>query len=797
MNVLRLPRSFVLMLAVICALGCGGSTVSNQDSGVQSDVQSSDVQNLDASSETTAADLQGDALLPDQTGTDTQAADQLDPDAGEVAAETTQPPGPAQVYWDPQSASTATATDLNFFNLPWPEMTRKNPDGTLKMTGFPNPGGDNCTLSAGDPLVGILINTISPQVYRQYVIDVAGKTAKNFGNNTAIYMRFTGALNATLPTPAESLQSNSPIFLINVDEGASDKTHLGERVPVASKVFYTSRYAPPNTLSVMPYPGFPLKPGTTYAMVVLRSLKTVNGTDLGLNDAFELLKGQNPVGAQSTEYKRVFDFLEAKGVTRTTIAAMTVFTTQDPVKLLKSVADRTEQLDITHAKIAVTEVLDQTTYYRVAGTVKIPIFQRSTPPYLPPINSQLVLQFDPNNTAGELLDQPVDTSDSAPDTAPRMEEIPFYLAIDKTLLDNATSKLTVPLALYGHGTGGSKATPYSNYNTTEVSSVVKELLKDGISTFSIDGVMHEDRAHADNLDPSLSDLVQGSPDVLAKLKKVISSGTFFFNPLNLYAGKGNVMQSGVDYIWLAKVLKNTTLTVNGKEVGFSPDQIYFFGHSQGGLTGPLLSLSSHLNALFLSAPGGHLINSLLEKTKPDTTINIKETIRYLVCDTDEGVNLTMHHPVLNAMMTFYEEGDPLNYARHIAYEPFDGRSAKHFFMTEGVKDEHAPPGTNEPISTAAFLNQLGPVIESYDVLGQSYLAALVAAYPTTYPGLDFSLKDSPIMGNLHGGTITAGFRQYAGDHFSFRTVDQAGLDWKYFFHTLLDKNAIAPTIGAP
>ncbi len=106
------------------------------------------------------------------------------------------PDGPAPVY-DPNSAL--------FFGTPWPSDTRLDDDGTLDVSGFPNPYA-----------VGLLDNYLA-----------RADATSGFGTNSPIYVLFEGRLDPlTLPTPSESLDEGSSLVLVDVDPASP---HWGER----------------------------------------------------------------------------------------------------------------------------------------------------------------------------------------------------------------------------------------------------------------------------------------------------------------------------------------------------------------------------------------------------------------------------------------------------------------------------------------------------------------------------------------------------------------------------------------
>lgn len=694
--------------------------------------------------------------------------------------------GGAKVLWNFPAGG--VFQQANFFNYPWPESRRTNADGTLAMAGFPNPedATAKCQLALPNVLMNLLLKALSPHQYRQYLLDVVNSSMRAFGNNAGVYFRFSAPIDQSrLPSPELSLGDDSPIWLVNVDPQSPRR---GERIPLSVK-FYgaTTRYVQANTLAILPYPGFPLAPGSLYAAVVKRSLGDALGDPLSLSERFEPLKAVPGSGAseQHKLYDSVFNYLEGSvGLKRSEIAAMTVYRTQDPTQRLRALAPQIEALNPLLADFKVTgATFDKNRgLYRVQGTFNMVIYQRGVPPYLPKIDlnllnfSKSVFHLEPSDHSGELLSGEPQTDLESPDpNKPRLETIPFVLTIPAQLVTaNGPETLNLPVVLYSHGSGGSRF--------TGLSVEAPALAPLGIALFAIDQVMHGDRSHSDNIDPELKEKVAAFLDLLTD---VIRGGAFQFNPLNLHAADGNVLQSAVDYFWQAHLLAapqtalQATFTVDGQKlvrtIRFQPQNIFFMGHSLGALIGPFATLSTKIRGMMLSESGGHLISTLLTKTQPSDPIDIKKVFDYLICDGE----LTEHHPMLSAAMTFFESSDSLNYARFIAKQP-GPFGPKHLFLTQGTEDHYAPIEGTHALATAAFAQQVGPALT--DVLGQKLLG--------------YGPPSGDLMGNLvvDGQAITIGFKEYHGDpavcpddHFVYFCVPRAKQDWIDFFETMLNQ----------
>ena len=164
-----------------------------------------------------------------------------------------------------------------------------------------------------------------------------------------------------------------------------------------------------------------------------------------------------------------------------------------------------------------------------------------------------------------------------------------------------------------------------------------------------------------------------------------------------------------------------------------------FGHAafEGGMGG----------AGGLSGNGGDLTMSLLHKSKP---VDIAAAIPYALFDVNDkgsaaGGDL---HPVLALFQTYFEEADPVNYARRLRREPVGGGAPKaHVFMTYGVGDSYSPEQTMEAYARAARLPLVTPRLVD-ELFAKKDSPALSEVTP-------------PLMANISGKTL--GLRQYMPD----------------------------------
>jgi predicted esterase len=274
-----------------------------------------------------------------------------------------------------------------------------------------------------------------------------------------------------------------------------------------------------------------------------------------------------------------------------------------------------------------------------------------------------------------------------------------------------------PVILYAHGTGGNYKS-FIRDGSAKTAARVTDAAGQVIEQFamvSIDQVLHGTRVPA-NTDVELA----------------------FFNLFNIPAARANVKQGALDDFQLLRLVKSVdTMTPDGKPLKFNPAKIYFKGHSQGGLTGPLfLSAEPEVKAAILSGAGGFLIEALLSKTEP---IDIPAVVEQFL-----GEPVDVFHPLLSLAQTYLEDADPINYAPLLFRSPPPGLPPKSIFQSLGLIDNYAPVPTIEALALSTGVQPVRPTLQeipNLDVAGLSW-------------------TDAPVQGNVAGGAATGVLLQY-------------------------------------
>jgi pimeloyl-ACP methyl ester carboxylesterase len=140
-----------------------------------------------------------------------------------------------------------------------------------------------------------------------------------------------------------------------------------------------------------------------------------------------------------------------------------------------------------------------------------------------------------------------------------------------------------PIVLYAHGTGG-------DYHTYLGDKTANRLAQQGLAVMSIDQVLHGPRNPGGN--PELN----------------------FFNFTNPLSARNNAIQGAADDFSLLRLALGFSYQrpaegsrLSYPEVRFDASKAYFFGHSQGGATGPpFLAYEPLIEGAVLSGAGGDL-----------------------------------------------------------------------------------------------------------------------------------------------------------------------------------------------
>jgi hypothetical protein len=591
-----------------------------------------------------------------------------------------------------------------FFEAPFPGEHRRRPDGKPDLSGFPGAG----TSKLLDKVLALL-----------------DRDADGFGLTSAVYLALDAPLDAArLPSLDGSTRDDAQVFLINVDQASPE---LGRRHPVkASFLEEGGPFGAPNLLALLPLQGVPLRPSTTYAAVVLRSLGDAAGAPLGVSlPMAELAAGRRPgaLGEAAFErYRGALGALAARGVGASTVAGLTVFTTGDPTReMTRFYADAVARPRPAIAPFAPAEVFD--TFCVYAAQVPMPVYQAGAPPFEPDGGAWA------RDAAGNPLvqrDEPARVVVTVPRTPMPAGGYPVVVFSrtggggDRPLVDRGPRATN----------GGPAITPGTGPALTFAGA--------GWGGLSIDG------PHG-----GLRNVTAGDEQFL------------MFNVTNPEALRDNVRQSALELGLAARLLDDIALDVTGcpgagidGQARFDPSVAALMGHSMGATISPLtMAVEPRFRALLLSGAGGSWIENVLHKQKPLSVRGFME----IFLGVSPSWKLHDHDPALSLFQWAGEPADPPVYGSSILDRE---ASPPHVLMMQGMVDHYILPSIANATSLSLGLDLGGEALDesTAEVASFAPLRSLLPLVGRGGVGLPAGANRP-----ARGGTVTAVVTQHRED----------------------------------
>jgi predicted esterase len=509
------------------------------------------------------------------------------------------------------------------------------------------------------------------------------ESSDGFALQPTVYMALGAAVNPDQlnADPEVSLRADAPVQLLALD-GAL------ERRPLALGQGGASDWMPDTVLHARPLMGWPLEPATRYALVLTSSLRAAAGVPFqAVAELRQGLAGEGPLAAHFAPLSaRLSDY----GMAAEDLVHATVFTTADPTREMRILSAQQAQMDAPHLKT----------------------------PWAPPEDGEpRVYESEYPGLLWQVGDKPYSSGGGGFVVEGGVAQLgsaeePMRLAI--AIPQGAPPQGGWPVVIYHHGTGGDFKSFMSGSN-----SYARDLGRDGLAVVGIDQPLHGTRA------------VEGT-----------NEEWHTFNPFNLKASAANLRQGALDLLLLHRMIQLGRLDADDPAIVLDPERIFFFGHSQGGLTGALvLPYLNPLPCAVLSGAGAGLTYTLLERKDP---LDVAEALRGW--GGAEG-DLFASHPMLSLVQHAFEPSDPIASAPH-----WQSGGLHHLLVTSGRGDRQTPAITGDAMAMAGRVPQLEPV--AVDL----WRHELEGIYPNT----------GRVKGNAtyDEGVVTAGYRQSRqGAHF--------------------------------
>jgi predicted esterase len=532
------------------------------------------------------------------------------------------------------------------------------------------------------------------------LVDLYRKSAQEldgFGLNQAIYARFDRELDPTsVPDPAASVEPTAAVYLVNVDPASPMR---GQRTPILAKF----RAKGTQTLGIdhvvaRPYPGFGLAEGTTYALVLTTRLRGDTGGDVVAPQSFKDVLADKGDPEIQAAYAPLLAWLDEPGDDeRDDVVSAAVFTTQHATTIMPAIR---KAVFAAPAPVASNLMSFDTKpeFKSFTGDYTAPNFQMGDVPYRNPPSGQIVVGTD-----GAAVVQ-------------RMEKMRFAMTVPNTPVPAGG----FPIAIYAHGTGG-------DYSTFIEDGTAAALTAEGIAVISTDQVLHGPR------NPG------GNPEI------------DFFNFANPYAMRDNVLQGAADAFAQLRLALGLSIVDGTRTIKVNPAKVFFFGHSQGGSTGPgFVAFEPSLSGAVMSGTGGLYYIGVLHKTQP---LDIPGLVATLVRDDP----IDEDNPSLAMAQMWLERGDGANYAPLMVRNPVVAGKPRNIFQTEGFTDTYSPNLSIEAFATALG-GDLVQLPDEKDVEGLTLRGRATMA--------------TPFSNNVNGVTaVLAQYKAPAGDDGHFVVFD--------------------------
>ena len=545
-----------------------------------------------------------------------------------------------------------------FYDGPFPSEELRTPGQPIDLSLFPNPGGID------------LINR---------AIALLQESANGFGTSSGVFIQFDGPLGTgALPTIDQSVQPGSNVFLVGID--ASSPDYLVQLPVQVAFLADGGPFGAPNLLSILPVQGFPMRPNTAYAAVVLRAVGDADGAPLGaplsMVQLAHLIQPDGMPDAAFAVYSRAVEALAVRRTQMNQLSALAVFTTGDPISDVPRVRDDalTHPLPLPSQPLALQQIYPDFCLYK--STVEMPDYQSGTPPFTSSGGRWL---FDSN---GAPIYQRSETANLFVTIPRRPQPAGGWPAV---LYIRAGGTGPVPMVDRGPATvvGGPNAPgegPALNFAQV------------GWAGVQVDGPLG-----------GLRNTTGGDEEYLV------------FNFLNPDALRDNIRESAIETSLMARAIEQLTLDATDCDPStpgtqsFDIHHLAQFSHSTGSTIGPLsAAIEPRIGAMIMSGAGGSYLNNVLYKQLP---IDVLPLAELLIGYTAAGRTLVASDPVLSLIQWATEPADPQVYARLIQREPLAGGTAKQMLMFQGIVDHYIMLPMANSLSLPLGIDLAGPALD--------------------------------------------------------------------------------------
>ncbi|HUS65749.1 MAG TPA: hypothetical protein VMZ28_14460 [Kofleriaceae bacterium] len=629
--------------------------------------------------------------------------------------------------------ASAHDTPATFYDLPFPSDLRLTADGTPDMTGFYRATAGSVGAALAD----------------------AAMERRGWPQLPVTYVRFDGPLAPRSADDVIPADAGAPIVLVDIDEDSDERGMLR---PLVAATLEEDEFAPAHLLAVAPRPGFVLRGGTTYALVVRRDLGDAAGDRLGVPDDLAALVDGGGGDQAAALYAPLWPALAELGVSPDDVAAATVFTTGDVVA---DVAAMTDALLERHEATLSAPSLDgdgvHDDYCELSLEFTLPQFLTGEEPW---------------NDGGRFeLD-----ADGVPEMQGALT-VPAVITIPREPMPAGG----YPLFLYFHGSGGvhdevvdASRSPETGVDGPQGEGPAMYFARIGF-------------AAAGAALPVSPDRVPGASETAYINFQNLSVFPFLFQQ-GVIEQRMFLTALGELAIPVAELAGCGGVATDGDgPIVFDPEQIYAGGQSMGGMyTNMFGAVDPRPRALVPTGAGGMWSLMIL------TSRQFADMVDLLGILLGTQAELSFLHPGMHSLEIAWETAEPLVYVPRLARDPLPGRPSRPVYQPVGRDDKYFATPVYDAMALAYGHQQAG------DEVWPEMQDALALA------GLD-GVQAYPVAGNLtapDGEPYTGVVVQYEGDgiadpHSIYRQLDEVIYQYSCFLETMRESGEAVVPAPAP
>lgn len=557
--------------------------------------------------------------------------------------------GPATILMLPSQSK-------GYFSMPWPNDLRRADSGMIGWSSLP----------------GIEINPLVEPVPKYPILPAimiaAEKTVNQFGRNSAVFLQATAELDPTsLPGPAASTSASAAVQLIDLD--------TGERAPaVVVNQERADRFRPAHLLTVLPYPGHPLRSDARYAVMVFDDVTTTAGVPLAPAPALAELRAPFDAAATMAVPMTAAQHAALSAQLADVDAAISAHTTHDTGELVGFTVYRTQRTEREWEAIVESINAEPTppvtittlgpcvqypdegnaSLARATATIPLPVWRSGTYPYL--LEGGKV-EFNADGSARR--------------RGTRVSNVELSIPC------GAEPAGGWPVATYMEGTGGTQAIASSPGVVAKASVLYGQMSP----LYGVD---------VGDAGPLLTAIGFPPGDPQAEV--------LFYNLLNPNAIRTNPLQQASDQLIFTRALGSFTLDralLGGSgTLTTNPTRSAITGHSQGAQTLPIIASGDpSIDVVISSAGSGGQYHSLAHSPRRLSTISLV---------TNGADRMDELNPLVQMIQTVFEAADGTNYLTTQHFLNYSGandtcvpiETATHFAMSQGLATVTSIAGTS-------------------------------------------------------------------------------------------------------